>query len=557
MRSMRYSLSILAIMAMTVVNVSAQNADPFFEHVNYKGAFGATNWAAGWTALSHYGVLAPMDAEPTSDRTITDADIPPGSTVYFSNDTTYHLSGRVFVDDGATLIIEPGTVIKGLPGDSINASVLVVARGGEIYAEGTATNPIIFTAEADDVTNPVDVDYEAKGLWGGVIILGSAPLNVAAGENNIEGIPTTEPRGIYGGDDDDDNSGVLRYVSIRHGGIAIGEGNEINGLTLGGVGRGTTIEYVEVWSNQDDGFEFFGGTVNVKHLIAGFCGDDSYDHDEGLQSKMQFIFAIQSATSGDRCGEHDGAPSSDVGAEPWAYPVIYNATFLGSGKESYNADQDQLFKMRENWGGEYKNSIFGDYAGIGVDIENKTTPDSKLRLDEGSLLLENNLWFDFAAGVVFDSLGKHDWEVAYLKDAANGNTVADPMLKGISRDQTGGLDPRPNPDGPAYRDLADFPTPIDVANFSNKIPDGYVLKQNYPNPFNPVTKIDFALPVTEMVDLSIYNILGQKVVTLVNGIQKAGNYSIQFDASSLASGWYIYRLQTDSKVMSRKMLLIK
>ncbi len=116
-------------------------------------------------------------------------------------------------------------------------------------------------------------------------------------------------------------------------------------------------------------------------------------------------------TEGESEAAKDGAPSSDVGAEPWAYPVIYNATFLGSGKESCNADQDQLIKMRENWGGEYKNSIFGDYAGIGVDIENKTTPDSKLRLDEGSLLLENNLWFDFSAGVVFDSLGKHDYVI--------------------------------------------------------------------------------------------------------------------------------------------------
>jgi len=261
--------------SIIVVLVLLMAAGAFADNVNYVGAFGPTNWAKGWTALDSYGILA-ADKVAGGVVEVTDADIPDGAKVYWTADNTYLLKGRVFVNPGAELYIQAGTVIKGAAGTGESASVLVVARGGKIFAEGRADAPIIFTGEADDVTNPMDIEYNAAELWGGIIILGAAPTN--KGENNIEGIPD-EPRALYGGDDVNDNSGVLRYVSIRHGGIEIGEGNEINGLTMGGVGAGTTIEYVEVFSNKDDGFEWFGGTVNCKHLIAAFCRDDSYDMD--------------------------------------------------------------------------------------------------------------------------------------------------------------------------------------------------------------------------------------------------------------------------------------
>jgi len=165
--------------------------------------------------------------------------------------------------------------------------------------------------------------------------------------------PTTEPRGLHGGNDDDNCSGVLRYVTIRHGGTEIGEGNEINGLTLGAVGRGTLISHVEVWSNNDDGFEWFGGTVKCDHLIAAFCKDDAFDFDQGFRGKLQFLFAIQADSTGDHCGEHDGAPADFVDSTPFSHPVIYNATYLGAGKTGTSGKN--LFKLRENFGGEYIN----------------------------------------------------------------------------------------------------------------------------------------------------------------------------------------------------------
>ena len=544
----------LLIQAVLFVLLSVQlfAQGNFYDRLDYKGAFGSTDWTYGWTALSFYGVTVDT---LTSQQDIVDVSSDITSDVYWTADHTYVLNGRIFVNDGGVLHIEAGTVIKGKPGTGVNASALIVARGGKIYAEGTADRPIIFTAEADDIKNPVDLAYDLTSQWGGVIILGKARINRPEGEFNIEGIPTTEPRGMYGGTDDDDNSGVLRYVSIRHGGAEIGEGNEINGLTLGGVGRGTTIEYIEVISNLDDGYEWFGGTVNCKHLISAFCGDDGFDFDEGYRGKLQYLFAIQHPDRGNRCGEHDGAPASAVTTLPKAYPVIYNATYLGSGMSSTNADQDELFKLRENFGGEYKNSIFGDYNGYGASIENTYSPDdAKDRLDAGELVFQNNIWFNLGK----DSLGKESWSEDYLRDAANGNVETDPMLAGIDRGQNGLLDPRPSTSGPAWTNLAEYPvTGIKYGAFTNTIPTEYILKQNYPNPFNPTTTIEYDVVKTGHVVLSVYNSLGQKVETLVNGQKPAGEYRLIWNASNLSSGIYFYQLKAGSTVLTRKMILLR
>ena len=260
--------------------------------------------------LAGFVALMPIAAQAATIE-ITDTDIAANTNVVWTADNEYILNGLVFVDPGASLTIQPGTVIKGKPGQGENSSALVVARGGKIFASGTAEDSIVFTAEADDVDNPSDLPLDARGLWGGVIILGNASLNSEPGETPIEGIPTTEPRGLYGGSDDADNSGVFRYVSIRHGGTDIGAGNEINGLTMGGVGSGTLIEYVEVYNNKDDGFEWFGGTANTKYLVSAFNGDDAFDYDEGFRGKGQFWFVIQDDETGNRAGEHDGGPTPE------------------------------------------------------------------------------------------------------------------------------------------------------------------------------------------------------------------------------------------------------
>lgn len=204
----------------------------------------------------------------------------------WTKNNIYILAGKVVVDDGTTLSIEAGTIIKGEKGTGSLASALIVARGGTIMAEGTSDNPIVFTSIDDNIQvgqkAGTNLDENSSGLWGGVLILGKAKGSFKGDvtEVQIEGIPAGDDFGLYGGDDDADNSGVFTYVSIRHGGALIGEGNEINGLTLGAVGTGTVIENVEVVGNVDDGVEFFGGTVNAKNLLVWAQGDDGLDIDQ-------------------------------------------------------------------------------------------------------------------------------------------------------------------------------------------------------------------------------------------------------------------------------------
>jgi hypothetical protein len=233
--------------------------------------------------------------------TITDASINAGETYTMTKDNVYLLDGFVYVESGATLVIEPGTVVKGkvVPSNGTDqTSALIIAKGGKIMAEGTAAEPIIFTGEIDDLSITSDLTAADNQTWGGLIILGNSIVGEDGGTDVIEGIPSSETRIQYGGNDPMDNSGILKYVSIRHGGSVLGADNEINGLTLGGVGAGTTIDYIEVFANKDDGIELFGGTVNITHAVVAFCGDDSYDMDESWNGYIQFALSLQGEENG-------------------------------------------------------------------------------------------------------------------------------------------------------------------------------------------------------------------------------------------------------------------
>ncbi len=227
----------------------------------------------------------------------------------------YILETRVAVLSGVTLTIQPGVVVKGNAGTGSNATALMIARGGKLMAEGTATSPIIFTSLSDNilpgqVASP-NLAPDLDGLWGGLLILGNAPIAASANPKQIEGIPPSDANGLYGGTDPADNSGSIKYVSIRHGGANIGEGNEINGLTLGGVGSGTVIENVEIIANQDDGIEWFGGTVNVKNAVVWNAGDDAIDTDQGWGGTLDNFIVI---TPFDKCFELDGPEGSSAPA---------------------------------------------------------------------------------------------------------------------------------------------------------------------------------------------------------------------------------------------------
>ena len=319
------------------------------------------------------------------------------TSVTWSSDFTYVLDGLVFVNDGQTLEIEPGTVIRGRSGQGRNSSALVVARGGRIEANGEATAPIVMTALNDDIEDPNDLVQDGApiaGQWGGLIVLGAAPTNIAIGETPIEGLEPSDPRSLYGGTNANDDSGIIRYVSIRHGGTLIGEGNEINGFTLGAVGAGTTIEYVEVFANQDDGVEWFGGTAQAKYLVVSYSGDDAFDYDLGYNGVNQYLLGFMDDSFGDNGGEFDGGDSELSDGEdgmPFARPVFANMTLVGSGLNAANSSR--AMTLRDNAGGQYWRSIFYDFQN-GVRIEDRDDDDeteeneggdSRERLESGDI----------------------------------------------------------------------------------------------------------------------------------------------------------------------------
>ncbi len=555
------------------------------------------------------------DVESRPTVTVTDADINAGDTIHWTNDTVYVLSGLVIVEDGAELHIEAGTVVKAQDGQSVDASALMVAKGGKIYAMGEPNMPIIFTSVQDNISSADLLTYEDRGLWGGIILLGNAVTNNAS-QKEIEGVneilPTGDTRAEYGGTDDNDSSGIMRYVSIRHTGINIGEsdGNEIQGLTLGGVGAGTTLEYIESYASGDDGVEFFGGNVNLKYFVSAFNADDAVDWDQGYRGKGQFWFVIQGTDAAGAAAEQDGA-GGDENTEPFAMPYVFNATYIGGGASNTpDGDRGEMLMFRDNTGGFYHNSIFTDYnstsGGYALtieDIDNTGSKplDSRQRFEAGDLGLTHNLWYGFGAGndpaqFVNPGLENQAAIIDYL--VANGNVVEDPMIAGIERSTTpsGGLDPRPTGNSPAFTMAraaypADaFYTPVefvgafgrdnwaagwtalsaagyfgniatgqtvDVEDDFAELPQQVEMAQNFPNPFNPTTTIAFRLQQTQQVRLSVHDVLGREIAVLVDGVQPAGTFQAQFDASNLASGTYIYRLQTAAGMVSKTMTLLK
>ena len=427
-----------------------------FEEVDYRGAFGTSNWLDGWSYLSKNGYLGNV----TEDVAVT-ADITSDTT--WTADKNYIIDKSIFVKNGATLTIAPGTTILGsqnLANSTFGS--LVITRNGKIHAEGTAENPIVMTAKeerdtdltpstADDLV-PADGD---GGFWGGLIILGNAPINYYTGpttnanEFSIEGFPAGSSSDIlYGGSNSEDNSGIVKYVSIRFGGYVYTTGKEINGLTMGGVGSGTTIEDIEVIANTDDGVEIFGGTVNTKRIAVAFCQDDSFDMDEGHQGYHQFWFALQNAsgTLGDRGGEWDGGNGSDPvrTGTPHTTASIFNATFIGDSSTAGGGNPG--FFLDDYFAGQLHNSVIHQFSGdaitkAGDGVGNGTAPQPT------PSVFSNNTWGTF--GGVANLLGTLN-AAGSPTGIGNSTIGTNPLLGGIDRGPNGLLDPRPNATSPLY-----------------------------------------------------------------------------------------------------------
>lgn len=293
------------------------------------------------------------DEEPVTNVVVTE-NITANTT--WTSDKIYQLAGRITVVSGVTLTIEAGTIIKAQAGTGANATALLIARGGKLMAEGTSTKPIIFTSVADEIQQSditagnfqsPNLDPNITGLWGGLLILGNATISASAAEIQIEGIPTSDANGLYGGNNDADNSGVIKYVSIRHGGANIGNGNEINGLTLGGVGSGTVIDHVEIVANQDDGIEFFGGTVSVTNALVWNAGDDAIDTDQSWSGTLDNFVVL---TPGNHNFELDGPEGTYVAGH-----IIKNGSVL---TKDANVTSTDLINVDDNSNVQLKDIYF-------------------------------------------------------------------------------------------------------------------------------------------------------------------------------------------------------
>ncbi len=350
----------------------------------------------------------------------------------WTSDKVYILADRIAVTDGATLTIEPGTIIKGQAGTGVNATALLIAQGAKLMAEGTADAPIIFTTVADEITpeqiatgdfKSPNLDLTANGFWGGLLVMGKAPISVSEGTTaQIEGIPSTDENGRYGGDDSEDNSGVLKYISIRHGGSNIGEGNEINGLTLGGVGSETIIENIEVVANQDDAIEWFGGTVDVKNAVVVYPGDDGMDADQGWNGTCENFAIIATddhlfELDGIEGDKNDPAVIAEFGAYTFKNGYVIANTDAVTSSDLINLDPE-TFVHFEN--------IFFTAIADGQQItlkEDATLPDGFLEGVETSFT-------DVVFNVVADDLG--DYIDGTVTGVSAGTAPANPSAIDLS-----------------------------------------------------------------------------------------------------------------------------
>lgn len=315
-----------------------------------------------------------------------DGELIAANTV-FDCSKTWILDKKIYVPNGKTLTIMPGTVIKGNPGTAANATALTVEVGGKIFASGTPTCQIVFTAAADNLDGTYPIAN--SGQWGGICIAGKASNNltlaangpfqpgvgdgklcVADGIGTFEGFASTNTKDQFGvtpaSFDDNDNSGILRYVSIRHAGAILQVGGELNALSLGSVGRGTTIDHIEIVSCADDGIELWGGTVDLKYISMLFGNDDNLDWDDGWRGRAQFLFVMK--TDATACVDADNGFEMDADDQksnltPRSHPVIYNATMIGNNKVTQTSDNSGIAAIRakELTEGEIYNSVFGNW----------------------------------------------------------------------------------------------------------------------------------------------------------------------------------------------------
>ncbi|MDF7812907.1 T9SS type A sorting domain-containing protein [Hymenobacter sp. YC55] len=396
------------------------------------------------------------------------------SDVTWTSNNVYLLTDRVYVTSGATLTIQPGTIIKGT-----GLGTLVIERGARLIADGTAAQPIVFTSNQP-------AGMRNTGDWGGIVILGRAPIN-QPGTPIIEGVPGRS----FGGTDPNDNSGILRYVRIEYCGIALTPNNEINGLTMGGVGAGTIIDYVQVYASGDDSFEWFGGNVNAKHLVAVSAVDDDFDTDFGYSGKVQYAVSVRNPAVDDVSGSTAFESDNDANGStltPITSPVFSNVSAFLQNVPSTTRFTRALH-LRRNTQISIFNSVFTGWPqGLTLDGGPAQT-----NATNGSLVLKNNVFAGIASPYTQQSGGSYNVQ-GFWEAAANANqTLSTIAALNLNADNFSFANTNGTPNGvPAFNLPANSPLVGGAAFSDAKLGGGFFDNVAYRGAFGPAGTANWA-----------------------------------------------------------------
>jgi hypothetical protein len=551
--------------------------------------------------LSVLGITGNNEVKSQVDSTTLD-NVNITSVVTLNAGTRYIMKKFCYVKNGGTLVIPAGTIIQGDKGDLVNnvlPGCLIVERGGKLVANGTAAQPIIFTSRQAP-------GFRGPGDWGGIILLGKASINTVSGAdtNAIEGMPT----GVilyYGGHVDTDSSGVMKYVRIEFPGINLTgtSGNEINGLTMGGVGSKTVLENIQVSYCGDDSFEWFGGTVNAKYLISYKQVDDIFDTDNGYRGKVQFALGVVDSNIADASGTNgfesdNNANSPSNYNSPRTKPIFSNVTLQGPYRRLNtvpNPNHQRGNHIRRNTLLNCFNSIVSSFkVGVRFDGSGVANACNGDTIRYRNNIYAGNLTLADTAGMGGNGFNGPNWlqtpafsnRVYSLNDSLrltnpwgfeNGGSwvpqASSPALTGASFSDPNLSDPFFTPvtyvgafgttDWTAgWANFNPINYIIGIQQVSSQVPAAFNLQQNYPNPFNPVTNIKFDMPHAGYAVVTVFNTLGEVVATLVNQPLNVGTYKVDFDGANLSSGVYFYRLNVRSAdnfewTETKKMILVK
>jgi len=481
-------------------------------NTTYRGAFAPSPtpmWTDSWTNYDPQNTVYPT---PTVDVTTNIT-----ADTHWTACNTYYLRGQIYVKNNAVLTIDPGVVIRG-DHTAVGAG-LFVTKGAKIIAVGTATSPIVFTSDnAPGSRN--------KGDWGGVILLGKASYNINGGVNNIEGIAASTDTEYGGGatPDDNDNSGTLKYVRIEFGGYVYAANQEINGLTFGAVGRGTTIDYVQVSHANDDSFEWFGGTVNCKHLVAYRGLDDDFDTDNGYSGNVQFILGVRDPQVSDNPlvstseGFESDNNATSTAVSPYTSAIFTNCTLIGPSYRltlpnggTLASGYKRAARLRRNTQLKVYNSVFLDFQ-EGLHIDGATT---EANATANTLKWKNNILAGIVTtskilqvntGSTFDITTWYNAN-ANTTVASNAGLLINPYDVSNATNYVG-LDYRPGSTSivATGADFADINTLANTTFENNEI----TLKIA-PNPFGNNFKLYLSSPSSEDVKVSIYDMTGRLI----------------------------------------------